>query len=380
MALKYQPSSLEANLRHLDRGAQSVGALATWLSFYMDDAAVVVGEWLDLFRRGAKGDEDEEAEEDAAADGVMMNLLFVAHELLVLTKSKPKSYRKSFENCLPAVAAACTSKTVQSTLSKLLDIWASQDIISKKVIDETRTPLNVSPYGDANCTSAIPELVQTSNLIREIAENKEALEIASRKRKRCTDITEYRTMLHAEMKEMDGVQRAYGKLTTYVKEHILSKLTTSLQHQEEEVRHILDIVTGMQESGARDVPKDEAKTQNAAHPLRVDTGLVFQRGQKIIYRKGEVNESRGVVVMVDLTTVPCSYQVRLDDGKDRFTEGVYLAPDVEEDEDLLGLFTDRPLADIVAPEDTAEVVKWKEVIEPTVLRVLDAFSESVDSV
>eukprot|EP01064_Diplonema_japonicum_P013182 TRINITY_DN20624_c0_g1_i1.p1 TRINITY_DN20624_c0_g1~~TRINITY_DN20624_c0_g1_i1.p1 ORF type:complete len:379 (+),score=85.12 TRINITY_DN20624_c0_g1_i1:34-1170(+) len=378
MALKYQPGSLEKNLCHLDRGAQSVGTLATWLSFYTDDAAVVMEEWMELFKKRNKNEEEEE--EDSATDNELINLLFLFHELVVLTRAKPKSYKAAFEKNLPEVTSTCTSKAVQYELRKLLDVWTSQDIISKDIVEEIRTTLNIAPYGAPNCTSAIPELMQTSKLIEEVSESKERLFSTSRKRKKCSDMTEYRTILHSEMKDIDGVQRAYNKLNTYVKEHVLTKLTATLQQQEDEVKSILKIVTSMQQP--KEAPREETRADQNASPVPQieELTMTFEKGQRIVYRKGEPTEARGVVVLVDVSTSPFSYQVRLDDGKERFTEATHLVPDVKEDEELADLFNAKPVEDVAVEEDPCEAVKWKDILEPCVLRIIDGFSESVDSV
>eukprot|EP01063_Lacrimia_lanifica_P040449 TRINITY_DN9167_c0_g1_i2.p1 TRINITY_DN9167_c0_g1~~TRINITY_DN9167_c0_g1_i2.p1 ORF type:complete len:422 (+),score=161.85 TRINITY_DN9167_c0_g1_i2:55-1320(+) len=419
MTATFSAALLEEKLKGLGRAVRSIRATALWLSFYPQDAKEIVGVWRTAFLRHSAdyltalggdaaaappGELQSSSSTSCRPTYNKCNLMFVAHEVLLLTRRNPGSFAMHFSSVLPEVLTHCPpdDEVLYNELSRLVSIWTELRIFKPEVLAKLQEVTSVPAWGAARCsTSRFPDLVIISDAIAEAEQARRAAAAATRKRKWCA-VDETPKRIEEELRCLEATAEAVRKLQRTVRD-VKTRLTDDVVQADRAA--ITTIKTKVNELQAKAGPAPgEAPSQSPTpvpdrepsaggdepmqeeSPSRVEAPKeqerVFEKGQRVLYR-GRDGQFGGKVVYVDKSIVPYSYQVLLDNGIERFTEASHMFPEGSVEafvdlEDLFSRFT-PPATDIAEKEDDEPDVTWADLLRPAVDAVLDTFSESAAS-
>eukprot|EP01060_Flectonema_neradi_P002816 TRINITY_DN11776_c0_g1_i1.p1 TRINITY_DN11776_c0_g1~~TRINITY_DN11776_c0_g1_i1.p1 ORF type:complete len:374 (+),score=64.16 TRINITY_DN11776_c0_g1_i1:46-1167(+) len=364
----------EDQLQHLDRGVRSISTISNWLSFYAPDAQLISECWVSAVESSS----DNETR--------MVCLLYVAHEVLMLTRKMPLTFAAEFGKILPKMLPPLCNQhehpeflRIIATLTK---IWKNLHIFPNETsLTLEKLVAAYPPYGTLlNTTTYFPELIQISKQLEESHKVRENFDAVTKRRK--LDPSE--ALMNEELAALEAAADSLRSARKLVSD-VCDTMTDNMKRIESDIQVFKD----------HKVKVTELLARNASSATRIDdildiavdqldVGRTYERGEVVQYRN-QGGTHRATVILVDRSTAPFSYQVRLENGTERFTEASHLKPVHKQDlaDDLDELFPGRADKAATPPpieaDDEENDVEWNSLITPIAKAVFDAFSVSAAS-
>ena len=266
----FNKSLFEDQLKNLNRGTKSITTLSHWLSFYSAEAQTITECWLKAV---------ESFSED---DTKLVCLLYVAHEVLMLTRKMPLTFASEFgkilPKMLPPLCAQYEHPEFLRIISTLTKIWKDSHIFSNETcLTLEKLVAAYPPYGIfLSTTTYFPELIQISKQIEESNKFREILHNTTKRRK--SDTTD--ALISAEITALETAAeslRAARKLVSDVSEN----MTENIKKIDSDIRVFKEHDTKVKELLVRNA-SSAAKTDD----ITLDSS--DQPGSTRFFEKGDI--------------------------------------------------------------------------------------------
>eukprot|EP01062_Namystynia_karyoxenos_P066135 TRINITY_DN60140_c0_g1_i1.p1 TRINITY_DN60140_c0_g1~~TRINITY_DN60140_c0_g1_i1.p1 ORF type:complete len:445 (+),score=152.50 TRINITY_DN60140_c0_g1_i1:72-1337(+) len=334
--LDFRPELLLQRLPRLDRSANSICTIARWLSFYAQSEAIAVADGWVIAGNHDSGDPER-----------LLCLLYVAHELLLITADSP--HRQSIVDafgrleCIPSALSAWiaglgpSGDELRREAGRLALIWKQRQLLPQSIVSAVEGVAGPTAASALlTCPSSYPELVAVSKRMAVAVEAHAAADSAvKRRRHNQQDGLPCRPAdLRAEMqllRQADTAQRELGDAAGLVTSRLQAESERITQRQAE-LQRILGVLgplerkwqarraaAGAAAVGSRRSAKRK-QDREAGDRLPTD-GPLFAKGDRVWYLRDKCEVE---VLHVEHQLQPVSYTVLLPSGGERSIEEIHL--------------------------------------------------------